>query len=44
MVRFVSGELVKQGIIIQLFIYLSHAAFCYLGFQTGKRQKTSGGS
>lgn len=44
MVRFVGGALLKQGKIIQLFIFLTHAAFRYLGFQTGKRQKSSGGS
>lgn len=43
-VQFVCGELLKRGKIISLFIFLSHAAFRYLGFQVGKTQKTRGGS
>ena len=40
MVRFVGKELLKQGKIIQLFNFINHAAFRYLGFRAGKKQKT----
>ena len=43
MVRFVSAKLLKRGNIIQLFIFLTHAAFRFFGFRTGKKRAKHAG-